>query len=106
MQAPHKVRMSPFSFTSDFAFPPATEQELHETETILRFRLPPLLRALYAHLGNGGFGPGGGIRGVLGGYGSSGTFENESDETILKNHYWREGLVDVKSYANQWWRSL
>ena len=56
MQAPHKVRMSPFSFTSDFAFPPATEQELHETETILGFRLPPLLRALYAHLGNGGFG--------------------------------------------------
>jgi hypothetical protein len=37
----------PFSFTSDFAFPPATEQELHETETILGFRLPPLLRALY-----------------------------------------------------------
>jgi hypothetical protein len=96
----------PFSFTSDFAFPPATEQELHETETILGFRFPPLLRALYAHLGNGGFGPGGGIRGVLMGYGSSGTFENESDETILKNHYWREGLVDLKSYANQWRRSL
>lgn len=51
-----------------FAFPPASEVELVETEEKLGFALPPLLRVLYAKLANGGFGPQVGIRGALHGY--------------------------------------
>lgn len=50
-----------------FAFPPATEEQLRETEGILGFPLPPMLRTLYSQLANGGFGPAYGIRGVKGG---------------------------------------
>jgi hypothetical protein len=55
---------------SAFIYPPATEEQLHASEATLGFSLPPLLRALYATLANGGFGPGTGIRGALGGYGA------------------------------------
>jgi hypothetical protein len=50
------------------AFPPATEQQLKATERQLGFSLPPLLRLLYTQIANGGFGPGYGITGVIGGY--------------------------------------
>lgn len=49
-------------------FPPATEEQIRETEQVLKFSLPPLLRFLYLHLANGGFGPGYGIIGAIGGY--------------------------------------
>ncbi len=39
------------------------EEQLHATETALGFLLPLVLRALYAEVANGGFGPGGGIQG-------------------------------------------
>lgn len=51
-----------------FAFPPATEQQIKETEQHLTFPLPPLLRLLYTQIANGGFGPGYGITGAVGGY--------------------------------------
>lgn len=51
-----------------FAFPPATEQQIEQTEQQLGFPLPPLLRLLYTQIANGGFGPGFGILGVIGGY--------------------------------------
>ena len=50
------------------AFPPATEHRLRETEQELGFSLPPLLRLCYTQVANGGFGPGYGIIGVLGGF--------------------------------------
>jgi len=48
-------------------YPPATEEQLQATEEILEFSLPPLLRALYKQVANGGFGPGYGLLGALGG---------------------------------------
>ncbi len=51
-----------------FAFPPATEQQIRETEQQLGFPLPRLLRLLYARIANGGFGPGFGIIGAVNGY--------------------------------------
>jgi SMI1 / KNR4 family (SUKH-1) len=51
-----------------FAFPPIPENQLIETEQKLGFSLPPLLRLLYTHIANGGFGPGYGIIGVIGGF--------------------------------------
>src|SRR5260370_8919436 len=51
-----------------FTFPPATVDQLQETETLLGFALPPFLRALYAEIANGGFGPTYGLRGAVGGF--------------------------------------
>jgi hypothetical protein len=51
-----------------FAFPPATEEQLRKTEEVMGFSHPPLLRALYLQIANGGFGPGTGILGAFGGY--------------------------------------
>lgn len=50
-----------------FVFPPATKEQIRETETILGFALPAVLQALYTQLANGGFGPEYGLRVVLGG---------------------------------------
>ena len=52
-------------------YPPATELQLLATEAALGFPLPPILRALYAQVANGGFGPGFGIVGALGGFSCS-----------------------------------
>lgn len=47
--------------------PPATEEQLLATEKLLGFPLPPVLRALYETVANGGFGPGhDGLFGALG----------------------------------------
>src|SRR5579884_2490849 len=51
-----------------FTFPPASEEQLQETERRIGFPLPAPLRALYTQVANGGFGPGLGLYGVLGGY--------------------------------------
>src|SRR5215472_5374022 len=77
--------------TTTFVCAPATEMQLQKTEAILGFPLPPFIRLLYTELANGGFGPGGGLRGAMGGYGTVGTalpngqvFLN--DETLVKYH--------------------
>jgi len=97
-----------------FAYPPASEEQLAATEAVLGFPLPPSLHALYAEIANGGFGPGAGILGALGGYGSH---TDEPSGTILEEYDWhrqvgyarpvQEGrelarLVDLADY--QWKR--
>lgn len=87
---------------SNFVFPPATEDQLRQTEAILGWPLPPLLRALYTSLANGGFGPGAGIWGAVGGYGKPGTFEALGDSTIVARHTDPElQLFDMSGYANR-----
>ncbi len=98
-----------------FKFPPATEEQPRQTENIMGFPHPPLLRMLYLQLANGGFGPGSGITGAFGGhcywvgrdvrynamqrehylktYGSS-TFANCSD-------FFEEGLLDLVQYEQR-----
>jgi hypothetical protein len=60
-----------------FEFPPATEEQLRDTEMALGFPLPPMLRVLYTHVANGGFGPALGITGARGGdsLGEDGRYE-------------------------------
>jgi hypothetical protein len=41
--------------------PPVSEDEIQAVEISLGFPLPPLLKALYLNVGNGGFGPGHGL---------------------------------------------
>lgn len=87
-----------------FVFPTASEQLLATTEARLGFALPPLLRALYAHLANGGFGPGGGLKGVLEGYGKHGTgFYPRDDDTIVDQYHWRseKGTVELTE-CSEW----
>jgi hypothetical protein len=49
-------------------FPPTTMAVVDAAETKMGLGFPPLLRELYTHVGNGGFGPGYGIFGLEGGY--------------------------------------
>lgn len=68
---------------SGFASLPATEAQLDRTEELLDLSLPPLLRALYTQIANGGFGPGGSpseyISGALGG------FHHETIDRLLRD---------------------
>lgn len=49
-------------------YPLATAAEIAQAEAVLGFPLPPLIRAIWRQIGNGGFGPGYGITGVETGY--------------------------------------
>ena len=55
-----------FPLQTDFEYAPATEEELAAAEKQLGYPLPSLLRALYANVANGGFGPGYGLEGIRG----------------------------------------
>jgi hypothetical protein len=48
--------------------PVATPLQIAESEAAMSNRFPPLLVRLYREIANGGFGPGGGLIGVRGGY--------------------------------------
>ena len=76
-----------------FVFPTASEEQLQETEARIGFPLPPLLRAMYANIANGGFGPGMGLYGVLHGY--KGGYLN-ADSTISEQH--PEGTFEYATY--------
>ena len=107
-----------------FAFPPATEEQVQATEARLGFPLPSLLKALYTHVANGGFGPGGGFYGLVRGYGSveSGT-HTSTVQTLIERYEGRsqKRLVDLAEGGEQgdrsqqrsllipygeWWRDL
>ena len=105
----------------NFLFPAANGEQLYMTEVLLGFPLPPLLRSLYAQMANGGFGPGGGLKGIVGGYGSveSGTHTFDT-ETIIDQYRWRcnkgifdlaedtgrDKLVSLEVSYGEWLRSL
>jgi len=92
-----QVRVITHDPHTGFEFPPATEEQLQATEEALGIPLPPMLRALYAQVANGGFGPAYGITGARGGYyfGDDGRYETvdmctDSDPTV---HY-----IDLRGY--------
>lgn len=68
-----------------FAYPRSTEAQIQKTEAELGVPLPPLQHTLYAQLANGGFGPGTGLRGIIGGYGTPTEPINEytTDDSIV-----------------------
>lgn len=90
-----------------FAYPPATTEQLIATEQALGFPLLPLLRTLYRVLANGGYGPGYGLRGAMGGYGTPAEPFNEytSDDTIVGCYTRRKeraSFINLAEYADQW----
>jgi hypothetical protein len=48
-----------------FEYAPLTEEQVQSTEQILGFSLPPLLRAIYTLVADGGFGPGYGLYHIM-----------------------------------------
>ncbi len=95
-----------------FAYPKAGEEQVQATEAALGFPLPPLMRTRYAEVANGGFGPGAGISGTLGGYGSR---TDEPTSTIVNDYHFCSQigyasmgrsspvrLVDLADYAQHW----
>jgi len=87
-----------------FAYPPASEELVERSENELGFVLPPLLRALYLEVANGGFGPVSGIRGILDGYGRSGTMYPDSNDTIVARYLWENSSrkVALSYFDGQW----
>ncbi len=84
-----------FPLQTDFEYAPATEEELAAAEKQLGYPLPPLLRALYANVANGGFGPGYGLDGVRG-YVRAADFEQ--DWTWQKH----ERPIDLSIYLQKY----
>ncbi len=88
-----------------FAYLPASEELMERSEKELGFVLPPLLRALYMQVANGGVGPGLGIQDVLEGYGKPGdSLYLDSDDTIVADYKRRRNgrIVDLNEYEGQW----
>ena len=79
-EAHHRVRMN-----IPHRYPPATEQQLLATEAALGFTLPTALRNLYTQVANGGFGPGFGILGTIGGFASTGLGGNIAEAYVALN---------------------
>ncbi len=83
-------------------FPPASEAQMRKTEQQLGFALPPLLRLLYTHVANGGFGPGYGLIGVIGGF----SFTGSGGKNIVERYRWNlKGckLVRLEDYEMLTW---
>jgi SMI1 / KNR4 family (SUKH-1) len=97
------LHMKPYNpQRAGFAYPPASEEQLAATEAVLGFPLPPLLRTLYAEIANGGFGPGVGIRGALGGYGSPTVNPGDTIVGYYNFHRQQAQLIDLGAYAELW----
>src|SRR6266849_10813581 len=92
-----------------FAYTTASEEQLRATEAALEFSLPPVLRALYAQVANGGFGFGYGLRGAMGGFDGrgSGTIVDQylarsCSEEILPWAGEKIRLIDLADYDGRW----
>ena len=70
--------------------PPVTPEALAEAEAQLGFPLPPLLRALYTQVGDGGYGPGGGLHYLLG-----------DDWSLVAQAEWK--YVAAAAEGDPWW---
>jgi hypothetical protein len=74
-------------------WPVATAEQLAEMETLLGFPIPPLLRRLYAEVGNGAFGPAYGLIGVVGGAPHpSGWYDN-----LVEGYGWYREYIELSS---------
>lgn len=84
---------------TSFAYAPATTEQILATERALGFPLPPILHTLYSQIANGGFGPGYGLHGVLGGFNEAGnlvdgyTFQITHAELVDLEVYAPKGLI-------------
>ena len=83
---------------------PATAAAIEDAEASLGVALPPLLRRLYVEIGNGGFGPGYGVLGLVGGATDSRghsaidlhrRWPTETTEVLLPICHWGCGIYSL-----------
>ena len=70
-------------------FPPVPQQSIEDAERELGFPLPPFLSELYRRVGNGGFGPRGGLLGLN----DSGMLEEGYYSLVSSYHLWQDREV-------------
>ncbi len=87
-----------FPLQADFEYAPATEAELATAEEQLGVPLPPLLRALYGNVANGGFGPGYGLEGVRGYVPTT----NSQQDWSGQNHRPIDLSIYLKKYGSEY----
>lgn len=82
--------------------PPVSERELAAAEAQLGFTLPPLVRALYSQVANGGYGPGYGVIQLAGDELSlveSRKRMDEENEDSPGGEWWPEQLVEFVNWG-------
>jgi hypothetical protein len=89
-------------------FPPADPGEIAATETDLRFRLPPLLRRIYAEVADGGLGPGYGLLPVRRGRKEPGQDESlvEVRDKLAADPRWPPLLLPLCDWGCAIWSCL
>jgi hypothetical protein len=84
-------------------YPVATEAEIADAERRLGFSLPLFLRRIYAEVGNGGFGPGGGLIGIDSGYPDSEGRRLPEKYDFLRAQGWPEKLLPLWDWGCGSW---
>lgn len=81
-------------------YPPVAPVDLERAESVLGFPLPTLLRELYAVVGDGGFGPSGGLMGLVSSYPTA----DYDDPSVIGTYL--AFVSDPESALPAWPRSL
>jgi hypothetical protein len=84
-------------------FQVATSAQLADAERQIGLRLPDLLKRVYAEVGNGGFGPGGGLIGVEGGYPDANGRLLPASYGLLRADGWPEKLLPLWDWGCASW---
>jgi hypothetical protein len=96
-------------------FPPVSRQSIEDAECEIGFSLPPFLRELYLRVGNGGFGPRGGLLGLNGdGMLAEGWFTLISGYHVMRDREtcnptpfeWPERKLPLTNCNNRLWSVL
>jgi hypothetical protein len=103
------LRITPPTTHPPRLYDPASAAALAKAERDLGFTLPPLLRAVYAEIANGGFGPGYGMLGVEGGhtgYGKTIAGLYNEFRSSGEPYVWPEGLLPLWEWGCTIWSCL
>ena len=99
-----RIRTHALSLSGDLPFATVGNVAVQDAESKLGFEIPPLLKACYVEIGNGGFGPGYGLIGLEGGAQSD--FGSLADFYLLlqsdyesKGDKWPPGLLPFCSFG-------
>jgi hypothetical protein len=84
----------------------ASASTLAAAEEAMGLKLPALLERIYAEVGNGGFGPGGGLIGLMGGYPDSEGRVLPDKYEFLRSRGWKEGLLPLWDWGDAAWSCI
>lgn len=72
-------------------------------EVAMGLKLPALLERVYENVGNGGFGPGGGLIGLMDGYPDSDGRCHPDKYNFLRSQGWKKGLLPLWDWGGAAW---